>query len=120
MSRFSAIVFFFAMASVYSTATAQRPAEARKIDTGLGDFRLVFKMFQECSKSQVSPYHTPVSLRSLLCLTSRHNLEPLCPRFSAVRTVYETQITDGPGQDKRTTGNGLVRWRSSGQRSRRG
>jgi len=62
MSRF---VTAFAFAFACSTVTAdqavhhhQSPGpDARKIDTGLGDFRVVFKVVQDCSKSQVSaPY----------------------------------------------------------------
>jgi len=49
--RLAAVIFAVAIAS--SSIAAERP-EARKIDTGLGDFKVVFKVFQDCSKAQVS------------------------------------------------------------------
>jgi len=51
MSRLAAVIFAVAIAS--SLVAAERP-EARKIDTGFGDFKVVFKVFQDCSKAQVS------------------------------------------------------------------
>lgn len=54
MSRSAVVFLAFAIAYSSATATAQRP-EARKIETGVGsDFRVVFKVFQDCTKSQVS------------------------------------------------------------------
>lgn len=57
MSKLVAVVFAVVVAS--SLVAAQRP-EARKIDTGLGDFKVVFKVFQDCSKAQVS--RLPISM----------------------------------------------------------
>lgn len=55
MSQF-AVVFALGLtlaASHPSSVSAQHP-EARKIDTGLGDFHVAFKVLQDCSKMQVS------------------------------------------------------------------
>jgi len=60
----AAVIFAVAIAS--SSVAAERP-EARKIDTGLGDFKVVFKVFQDCSKAQVSRWpSTDVGKRHLV------------------------------------------------------
>lgn len=109
--RLVSFALAFALFAVSSSGAQQRP-EARNADTGPGDMRVLFKVFQECSKSQVSSVPSVFVDRSL---STRFFLFFFF--FFTARTLPQAQAADRHRQDQRSTGNGLVRRRAAGERS---
>ncbi|XP_026812420.1 uncharacterized protein LOC113553334 [Rhopalosiphum maidis] len=85
MSRLVTVVFAVAIAS--SLVAAEQP-EARKIDTGLGDFKVVFKVFQDCSKAQFGP----CLKHKLLTALDRISEQPEMELFDGVRLVKDPAV----------------------------
>ncbi|XP_025193131.1 uncharacterized protein LOC112593084 [Melanaphis sacchari] len=86
MSRFFVKVVL-AVAISSSLVAAQQP-EARKIDTGLGDFKVVFKVFQDCSKAQFGP----CLKHKILTALDRINEQPEMELFDGVRLVKDPAV----------------------------
>ncbi|VVC33501.1 Protein of unknown function DUF1676 [Cinara cedri] len=88
-SRF-AVVVVVAFAAC-SSALAQSRPEARKIaDTGFGDFRVAFKVLQDCTKSQFGP----CIKHKLLTALDRISEQPEMELFDGVRLVKDQAQND--------------------------